>query len=763
LATTVNDITNGIGADVRTPIAHALLSGAFVWLTGFGALNVWWLATRHTVPAGMPGLYQYYSATWGDGLLLPVAVGGLWFLTRQVKASQQPISRRLIVVSTIVGTIGGGMSQVGWLLDPAPRLNWTFVQPHHFTAAGWYHAMFLVVITAVVVQRGALLLACLRRSSAKPGIDAQESTDLVLRSTPFTLTLLALVGFAALVLRDSSHTPFTIAQLTTWSLVMSGIAFFVLFATLLTRGSVWFGVSRLIMVLLWCSSVLAATFIVSSVAVPLFGVVSVGLSIVFVLGQKPTAINLDNLLSVLMLSFVSTSAMAVTFQWQPGSIGLALAAAAIGTVTATIFALCVCAVFPTWGDILGVNLHFRIVITIGVWLLMATRPISEVLSAVTLGLVTLVSSNLLKQITSYRFDKLIKAENTADQATRYSMASQVWNWLGGTYLAALAAVVTLSLGAVQESGLFQPGTGSTTINLATLFVGAIVACALAAIAAVLPKSGGFRLMLLLSGAAAWTVLVLLTQPLPLRWYYSPWIVVAAIIVAAVTRESVLSNVARLNNMTISPMVHVLATGLAVLAAVNTYWVLAGVAAGTGYPSVLSRAMLSVGLAFTVHLILITCAGVAIGPPAAHRLTPYPTWFCLFQDNALFLGSVFVFGFVPLFVFRHVEPLTWIKFWKTVLALGPTLAFSGGVLLLTLKNNNDHLKQKQIEWDAAATDGARESMMPIDYLRAHIKFQNRAAVVLAFVTVIGAVNPLGEVRDLQRVLFWPPGPHPTKLS
>jgi xanthine/uracil/vitamin C permease (AzgA family) len=52
----------------------------------------------------------------------------------------------------------GLASQALWLAADHPRPNWTLPRPHRFTAAGWYHAAFVVAMCAVTAALLALAL-----------------------------------------------------------------------------------------------------------------------------------------------------------------------------------------------------------------------------------------------------------------------------------------------------------------------------------------------------------------------------------------------------------------------------------------------------------------------------------------------------------------------------------------------------------------------------------------------------------------------------
>jgi hypothetical protein len=174
---------------------------------GVGVLAMWSLATPSV--DGLPRLTDFYSATWGDGLFLPLAVGSLLLLVARLGT----IGRRAIVVLSAVGLLAGVASQAVWLADPAPRLNWTLPAPHQFTAAGWYHAAFLVVASMVFVTLVGTVVIQLRGRPDKAAAD----------SVAFTVFLLAAGGFAALVVRDGAAGPWHLAQLATWVLVVCAL------------------------------------------------------------------------------------------------------------------------------------------------------------------------------------------------------------------------------------------------------------------------------------------------------------------------------------------------------------------------------------------------------------------------------------------------------------------------------------------------------------------------------------------------------------
>jgi hypothetical protein len=158
-----------------------------VLAAGFIALAVFYSVLPHDT--ALPGLFDFLSATWGDGLALPVMSGALVFAIGRL-----PPTPRDLPVSIGAGLLGASLgvaTQVQWLRADAPRLNWTLPRPHHFNVAGDYHAVFLVAMCALTAALWALVLL---RFALAPGRLA------VRRSAVAACLLAAAAGVAFVVL-----------------------------------------------------------------------------------------------------------------------------------------------------------------------------------------------------------------------------------------------------------------------------------------------------------------------------------------------------------------------------------------------------------------------------------------------------------------------------------------------------------------------------------------------------------------------------------
>jgi hypothetical protein len=141
----------------RWPLAWAIavLFGGYLPLLLF-----WHLGSYH---AGVPGLFEYRSATWGDGLLLPL----LAFCLGVLIVSLPGVGRRWpTVLAAIVGAGAGDLVILSWLTDPAHSVNWTMPRPHHLNAPGVWHAVFVVFASALFAGLWIEVLRRLRSASA---------------------------------------------------------------------------------------------------------------------------------------------------------------------------------------------------------------------------------------------------------------------------------------------------------------------------------------------------------------------------------------------------------------------------------------------------------------------------------------------------------------------------------------------------------------------------------------------------------------------
>ena len=102
----------------------------------------------------LPGLFDYLASAYGDSICLPILVGALvTYVSLYAPDGRHNDSRRSrhlqIIVPIISGLIGAGI-QAKWLISNGTQPNWSIPRPHHFNAAGWYHAFFFITMFALL-------------------------------------------------------------------------------------------------------------------------------------------------------------------------------------------------------------------------------------------------------------------------------------------------------------------------------------------------------------------------------------------------------------------------------------------------------------------------------------------------------------------------------------------------------------------------------------------------------------------------------------
>lgn len=143
----------------------------------------------------MPGPFAFASVTWGDSLALPAMTAFLTYAVRTLPPARA--DRVFAAVTAVLGGVAGALSQALWLADDHPRPNWTLPRPHHFTAAGWYHAAYVMVFGAVTAALLGLALNRAARAATLPGRVVAA----------LAATVACGLAFAALLAADAGTTP----------------------------------------------------------------------------------------------------------------------------------------------------------------------------------------------------------------------------------------------------------------------------------------------------------------------------------------------------------------------------------------------------------------------------------------------------------------------------------------------------------------------------------------------------------------------------
>jgi peptidoglycan/LPS O-acetylase OafA/YrhL len=108
------------------------------------------------------------------------------------------------IVAAASGLLGLTI-QATWLTDPNPALNWTLPRAHHFNAAGYYHAAYLVIVASVSGGLAAIVLQRVRHN----GIQGRPQRLAAI------LSLAAYAAFVVLLVIDNVGTFDTVASAST--------------------------------------------------------------------------------------------------------------------------------------------------------------------------------------------------------------------------------------------------------------------------------------------------------------------------------------------------------------------------------------------------------------------------------------------------------------------------------------------------------------------------------------------------------------------
>ncbi len=174
----------------------SIATAIFTFVLGFGALVILDLATPPV--AGEVRLYSFWSTMLGYSLFLPGALAG-WQLTR----SQFPPTNTGRAVGVLVGLIAAAsmlFSQGVWILDPAPRPNWTLAAPHDFNLLGWYNTAFTVSVFSIA---GYITGDLFTRLNSATGMRVLPSERRQAAMSGLSLGVAGLLGFGVTVLLDN--------------------------------------------------------------------------------------------------------------------------------------------------------------------------------------------------------------------------------------------------------------------------------------------------------------------------------------------------------------------------------------------------------------------------------------------------------------------------------------------------------------------------------------------------------------------------------
>lgn len=131
-------------------LVKSIFAGIVNAILGFGVMCIFWQFSDKS--SGLKGLFDYYAATIGDAVFLSILIGTGWYYIESNRDKVFKNSNHTINWLCIIAAAIGLLIQASWLINPNTGLNWTINRAHHFNAAGWYHAVYFIMMFCLITR-----------------------------------------------------------------------------------------------------------------------------------------------------------------------------------------------------------------------------------------------------------------------------------------------------------------------------------------------------------------------------------------------------------------------------------------------------------------------------------------------------------------------------------------------------------------------------------------------------------------------------------
>jgi hypothetical protein len=776
-------------------VLRSVVLALVVFLAGYGALTVYWFAAPQ--PGTFRGFYDYPSAVWGDGLLLPLSAGALAYAIGHLPKPKQHLPA---AAGAIIGCVIGGLVILGWVSDANPGLNWTMPAAGQLNEAGKWHAVFLVGASALFGTLWAEFLHRLR--TASNATSTRLAAGSVLRSGPFAVILGTTFGYAFLAGHDSAQVGTTSAGASSLVALIGSAVFVVVALAWAARGDIRYA----------AASSLSGFFVAAGLSVialnPPATIVSALLTGMAAAAGYSFAMTAEPLVqderSTETLDMSTRGSPALEWVAVPALFAAVplfgqhpITAGGLPTSAAVVVAVLVCVLVlrrfrrRTW-DWEGDNRWFLVtalflVVSYGVPVLLQGPNLAFLLRPILLTLTAAALSQIALIKCQADYARLMELEQSKARksndglATLDELAEQkgIWGRLGGAGVAATLAIVTLTVSIAPDVG-WLPATGQISLGPTSMILGAAAMMTFFWVfpqivdasrrKSVLPKgsSPSPRAGSLPATCVACGLLIIAGL---LPWLdvpaFHPIAALQAALIAVFVVESIVGNGVRLNLVRVGREAVVLGLLAGTAAFLTIYWALTkGVGSSNAPVDLASSLLANIGAILIVALITISATSTAYGLGRARYLTQYTPVSNAKQD--IFLVSLLwlVLAWIPQTAAEHIsreDPLHDLKVLGLVLSI---IAVCGKTLLWITKNNDTHSGRERVKAGFDAPDYAlpdagfwrRTSALPVriaDYLgrttvdRAnnaarydaidgHTAVQNAVALALVCVTLVGAL-------------------------
>jgi hypothetical protein len=729
-----------------SPRSFALLVALIVLVSGFGALNVASVIMNYSPK--LRGLYSYRSAALGDGLLLPLWAYGL---ARAAAVQERWPGRTKIVIGCVAlaGGVAGVATQIAWLRSATAAPNWTIPTPHTFNFAGWYHAAFLSVASAVFAALCAALWLRVRRESTVQALARLRAPG------AFTVTCPPL-AFACLLALDNVPTgqdPFHAS-----TFVLPVVTLLILYALLVsaTNGCGIKAATELTVAsvlpaaaftaIFWPGSIFRGPTLLIAVAAVLGGVAISPPSRLSRVEERAMA---AVMIGVCLAGPVTGAADRSKVTFTPMLVALAVSIALAATERIVLIRLANVPVASSTRD--------SGVLAVGSVLALACAGAYLADNGKYGGWIALVGPLLTVAIVApwiYRqFDVVIDAEKNGVAADELSRVKRnAYQAIGGITGMALISLLSLSIGTAPARHWRNGSWNTLLVVMISVAAAVLVVTILTMLLAT--KRSAHQVMVSAVCLAGWTVcqlgLFALAQPSGAVGVLVS--VLVALIVGLFVAEAIRGNMSTLHNMPLDGLVKVI-TVLSGLAAGSTVlWLLDMTAMVRGKPSSLFAAITAMTISVSAILILPYLAARSLHRQPPRQFAPATPLAGVLQDSfvSLLLGIFVVW--LPLTLFAHIGD---VKSWAQVIL--PYMAYLSAAYIWIMRNNVEHVDRAF----SGAREGAGSGPIPQDQrdalegLRTHCQRQNRLAlaalVPLIVVAVFSLLSELGGFKPTKGML------------
>ncbi|WP_143226875.1 hypothetical protein [Actinomadura mexicana] len=665
-----------------------MLVPALVLLAGL-VLPVWAVFVE---PApGVPGLNAFPSAYLGDTLLIPATI---LVIVGVIRSRAPAFNERALTVAA-AGMAGAAAVAVQaiWLGDLHPRVNWTLPRPGYFTAAGWWHAVYFVVMSALAAALTVLAIARVRAERHRSGTAPVAG--------PYAPVPFMTVGtYLVLVVHDSTAASIGLASGS--SLALAAVALALTGGlTVLALGRSWRILLRPALVGLAAAGA-GSAFVVGPgpYSVPVIVAVAAALTTaalallfdLLLLAASSSVTLVDRLIGGLTTAAICGAAWVLLSQELARHDAAATAQTAVGAVL-----LLTAHMIGFLGREAKGALMFN-VLCVGVFAVAATAAWFAAAPAtvaawapglaVTVGFVLTGATKGMKEYSELILGVPKEASEHSERLTPNQVGRSTLALVLIGLFALGSLMATLALALASNPGIALPASAPLSRHDLVVCVAAILcvvfAVAIFAVASKATAQGPRWAVWTATVAASLALSALLLADAGRQTataLVTPTAFAAALVAAAWTLNSLVNNLWLLQGRVFGPLDLVPTLSLALLTSSTVLWILTAGTRTDGGSRGLVQALLLALVAVSLMIALVTFFGGAAGRGQRH-LTELPPWRNLFQDALIIAAIVLILILPTEYMINNLGVWDGLK-----LSVPPALLFAAGCGWVMSANRN----------------------------------------------------------------------------